>query len=283
MKKSMFILLISLLSIIPLWSKEIYKYSYEQTYAYSLGELNTKYTQYELEENFYKERIPAEYSDAFLYYTRKFPQIRKSFYCLMIHESNNFTAFVHKNKDGSVDYGPSQLNSNNIKNATFRKYYNPKDESHITSRYCFYMVMTINFYYDLVCKYGEEYAFFAYNGGERCVKLIKNNIKDSRYESLLTAVKTYDSAVRKIIKTTEPELTAFVNDYKTRKAVEMAINIITKQNSDEMKPFLYGQYIIESWYNRFLYVRREDLAYLELEEIGIISYPSIGTLSIETA
>ncbi len=88
-------------------------------------------------ENFYLDNIPAEYSDAFLYYTRNRKEMRPYFFSLMMHESNGFTIFEHKNKDGSYDYGPSQLNSNNIKNEKFRNWYNPKDESHITNKYCF--------------------------------------------------------------------------------------------------------------------------------------------------
>lgn len=177
-------------------------YDYEKISYYLLSDET-------LEENFYLDNIPAEYGDAFLYYTRNRKEMRLYFFSLMLHESNGFTAFKHKNKDGSYDYGPSQLNSNNIKNEKFRKWYNPKDESHITSKYCFYMIMSMNFYWDLVNKYGYDYAFYAYNGGEKTVNLIKN--KDSHNNaSLVKTVKTYDVAVRKQMQLAEINLKNYI-------------------------------------------------------------------------
>ena len=161
----------------------------------------------ELEEAWYKERIPAKYADAFLYYTRTKPEIRMNFYSLMVHESNNFTAYVHKNKDGSYDYGPSQLNSKNLTNKTFQKYYRPTDESHITNKYCFYMVETINFYWDLYNKVGEDYAFFAYNGGERAADWKKRGIKPN--SSLIKNVTAYDKAVRSNVEKHIKELASY--------------------------------------------------------------------------
>ena len=158
----------------------------------------------ELEEAWYKERIPAKYADAFLYYTRNKPEMRMNFYSLMVHESSNFTAYVHKNKDGSYDYGPSQLNSRNLTNKTFQKYYRPTDESHITNKYCFYMVETINFYWDLYNKVGEKYAFFAYNGGERAANWKKRGIKSN--SNLIKNVTVYDKAVRSNVEKYTKEL-----------------------------------------------------------------------------
>lgn len=197
-----------------------------------------------LEEQWYLERIPKEYGDAFLYYTQDRTEMRMHFYSLMVHESNNFKAFVNKNLDGSWDYGPSQLNSNNIKNPLFRELYNPKDESHITSKYCFYMVMSINLYWDLVCKYGYEYAFYAYNGGERTIRYKKAGINQNT--SLMKSVTSYDMKVRELIDKHTMEL----NTYKLV-AREMHIyelmseaNFITdntreNNNTDHKRPALF--------------------------------------------
>lgn len=167
----------------------------------------------ELEEAWYKERIPAKYADAFLYYTRTKPEMRMNFYSLMVYESSNFTAFVHKNYDGSYDYGPSQLNSKNLTNKTFQKYYRPTDESHITNKYCFYMVETINFYWDLYNKVGEDYAFFAYNGGERAADWKKRGINPN--SSLIKNVTAYDKAVRSNVEKHTKELASYKEEARS--------------------------------------------------------------------
>lgn len=238
-----------------------------------------------LEENFYLDNIPTEYGDAFLYYTKDKKEMRPYFFSLMMHESNGFTAFKHKNKDGSYDYGPSQLNSNNIKNEKFRKWYNPKDESHITNRYCFYMVMSINFYWDLVNKYGYDYAFYAYNGGERTVKLIKN--KSSRNASLIKAVKSYDAAVRKRMQQAEINLEKYVAQKRAEHIDELQYKII--KNFDDIRLVALNRSksndsILQDTnelgnYNIF-YIRREDLLQFEIKEGIIIGETIIGTLNI---
>ena len=242
-----------------------------------------------LEENFYLDNIPTEYGDAFLYYTKDKKEMRPYFFSLMMHESNGFTAFKHKNKDGSYDYGPSQLNSNNIKNEKFRNWYNPKDESHITNRYCFYMVMSINFYWDLVNKYGYDYAFYAYNGGERTVKLIKN--KSSRNASLIKAVKSYDAAVRKRMQQAEKNLEKYVAQKRAEHIDELQYKIIEKFNDirlvalDRSKNKSKSNDSILQDTNEFgnyniFYIRREDLLQFEIKEGVVIGETIIGTLNI---
>lgn len=242
-----------------------------------------------LEENFYLDNIPTEYGDAFLYYTKDKKEMRPYFFSLMMHESNGFTAFKHKNKDGSYDYGPSQLNSNNIKNEKFRKWYNPKDESHITNRYCFYMVMSINFYWDLVNKYGYDYAFYAYNGGEKTVKLIKN--KSSRNASLIKAVKSYDAAVRKRMQQAEKNLEKYVAQKRAEHIDELQYKIIENFNDirlvalDRSKNKSKSNDLILQDTNEFgnyniFYIRREDLLQFEIKEGVVIGETIIGTLNI---
>ena len=242
-----------------------------------------------LEENFYLDNIPTEYGDAFLYYTKDKKEMRPYFFSLMMHESNGFTAFKHKNKDGSYDYGPSQLNSNNIKNEKFRNWYNPKDESHITNRYCFYMVMSINFYWDLVNKYGYDYAFYAYNGGERTVKLIKN--KSSRNASLIKAVKSYDAAVRKRMQQAEKNLEKYVAQKRAEHIDELQYKIIENFNDirlialDRSKNKSKSNDSILQDTNEFgnyniFYIRREDFLQFEIKEGVVIGETIIGTLNI---
>ena len=241
-----------------------------------------------LEENFYLDNIPVEYGDAFLYYTKDKKEMRPYFFSLMMHESNGFTAFKHKNKDGSYDYGPSQLNSNNIKNEKFRNWYNPKDESHITNKYCFYMVMSINFYWDLVNKYGYDYAFYAYNGGERTIKLIKN--KSSHNTSLIKAVKSYDVAVRKQMQLAEINLKKYVVQKRAEHINELQykiterfnnIHLATLEQTDKDKS---NDLILQDT-NEFgsydvFYIRRENLLQFEIKEGVVIGETIIGTLNI---
>ena len=243
-----------------------------------------------LEENFYLDNIPIEYGDAFLYYTRNRKEMRPYFFSLMLHESNGFTSFKNRNKDGSYDYGPSQLNSNNIKNENFRKWYNPKDESHITNKYCFYMVMSINFYWDLVNKYGYDYAFYAYNGGEKMVKLIKN--KSSHNTSLIKTVKAYDSAVRKQMQLTEINLKNYVVRKRAEHINELQYKIaesfhdinlesleqIAKSKSESNNSILQNTNEFGN-YNVF-YIRREDFLQFEIKEGVVIGETIIGTLNI---
>lgn len=243
-----------------------------------------------LEENFYLDNIPIEYGDAFLYYTRNRKEMRPYFFSLMLHESNGFTSFKNRNKDGSYDYGPSQLNSNNIKNKNFRNWYNPKDESHITNRYCFYMVMSINFYWDLVNKYGYDYAFYAYNGGEKTVKLIKN--KSSHNASLIKTVKAYDSAVRKKMQLTETNIKNYVVQKRAEHINELRYKInerfndinlesleqVAKSKSESNSSILQNTNEFGN-YNVF-YIRREDLLQFEIKEGVVIGETIIGTLNI---
>ena len=243
-----------------------------------------------LEENFYLDNIPTEYGDAFLYYTKDKKEMRPYFFSLMMHESNGFTAFKHKNKDGSYDYGPSQLNSNNIKNKNFRNWYNPKDESHITNRYCFYMVMSINFYWDLVNKYGYDYAFYAYNGGEKTVKLIKN--KSSHNTSLIKTVKAYDSAVRKQMQLTEMNIKNYIVQKRAEHINELRYKITESFNDINLESLEQvansksesNSSILQNTnefgnYNVF-YIRREDLLQFEIKEGVVIGETIIGTLNI---
>lgn len=156
-----------------------------------------------MEEEWYLKRIPKEYANAFLYYTQDKREMRMYFYSLMVHESCNFRYFVNKNKNGTYDYGPSQLNSANIKSEYFRNKYNPTDESKITSRYCFYMVMSINLYYDLLNRYGYDYAYYAYNGGEKTIKYKKNGWY--KYSSLMKHVNEYDKNVKSLVEKHQQE------------------------------------------------------------------------------
>ena len=243
-----------------------------------------------LEEKFYLDNIPTEYGDAFLYYTKDRKEMRPYFFSLMMHESNGFKAFKNKNKDGSYDYGPSQLNSNNIKNEKFRNWYNPKDESHITNRYCFYMVMSMNFYWDLVNKYGYDYAFYAYNGGERTVKLIKN--KSSRYASLIKAVKAYDTAVRKQMQLAEKNLENYVVQKREEHINELQCKItesfynthltaserVAKCESELNNSNL--QYTNEFGNYDVFYIRRKDLLQFEIKEGVVVGKTIIGTFNI---
>lgn len=189
----------------------------------------------EIEENFYKQRIPSTYSDAFLYYTRKCPELRMAFYSIMVHESGNFKVYKRKNTDGSYDLGPSHLNSNNIKNAYFRELYNPTDESHITNVYCFYMIMSLNYFRDMVDKFGNiQDAFYAYNGGQKAPKIIKSNTIPKSKEKFVKNVKAYANTVNTYIDKYEKELSDYKNQINSD--IDCGIKYV-KTNSHKYKNY----------------------------------------------
>lgn len=186
----------------------------------------------DIAEGWYRTRIPAEYADAFLYYTRDKKEIRMDFYSIMVHESANFKYFVNRNRDGSYDYGPSQLNSNNLKNSRFRNAYRPKDESHITSKYCYYMVMTIGFYYDLYKEFGHDYAFFVYNGGRGRLRQLQ-----AGYDTpVIRQVQGYNTRIKYLIQKHNQELKKYIEDSRLEHIESLKIQYINK-NSLALEPF----------------------------------------------
>lgn len=240
----------------------------------------------DLMEMFYKERIPEEFCSAFLYYTKDDPTIRPNFYSIMVHESANFTVFVNKNKNGTYDYGPSQLNSDNLKNDYFMWLYDPKDKSMINTTYTHYMVITINFYKDLVRKYGKDYALYAYNGGERCVELIKNESKDPKYASLLANVKAYNRNVTKRTEQTVKELTKYVDDMKQQLIAEsVGTNDKFLKNNLSVQTSSFIKNINKSRNDICLYFfrRRKNFANLEQEKFEVERHPIIHMLEIKFA
>lgn len=232
-----------------------------------------------IEEEWYKTRIPEEYCNAFLYNTRNNPEVRLSFYSLMVHESGNFKGFVNKNKNGSYDYGPSQLNSNNIANQTFMKAFAPKDMSFINSTYCYYMVTTINYYIALTKEWGD-YAFYAYNGGPRAAKLKKQNITSSQYRSLLKNVTSYYNAVNKNIAKFQKELSEYVSNKRNTHVeqlvhdFERAYLFMLNYNCGFDRVLEYCKQFVS--YITFYYIRREDFLELKTDEFFVIVNSIIG-------
>lgn len=242
-------------------------------------------------EMYYRENIPEEYANAFIYYTRNCPEIRQEFYSIMVHESGNFKAFVNKNSNGSYDLGPSQLNTYNLKNEYFMELYSPKETTFIETKYTYYMVITINFYKDLVRKYGKEYAFYAYNGGEKCVALIKENNKDSCNRSLIKNVKNYNNSVNNILENTRNEIGTYIYNY--RLANKPKSNRFQAISTVQIKNETLGNKILtklteninklvnskELYYIR----RRNEFAELRGEELRIDTHPIIRMLNIQFA
>ena len=242
-------------------------------------------------EMYYRENIPEEYANAFIYYTRDCPEIRQEFYSIMVHESGNFKAFVNKNSNGSYDLGPSQLNTHNLKNKYFMELYSPKETTFIETKYTYYMVITINFYKDLVRKHGKEYAFYAYNGGEKCVALIKENNKDSRNRSLINNVTNYNNSVNSILENTRNEIGTYIYNY--RMANNPKTNHFQVVNTVQFKKETLGNKILtklteninklvnskELYYIR----RRNEFAELHREELKVNTHPIVRVLNIQFA
>lgn len=131
---------------------------------------------------FYSQRIPEEYLVIFMYFTKDRKELRELVYAVMRHESINFKAFVHHNKNGSTDYGPMMLNSRNIESKDFMRKYSSNKEKLLKmgfdlktqhGKYNYYTSICINFLAYLVKKYEKEgrsgaawFALRAYNAGE---------------------------------------------------------------------------------------------------------------------
>jgi len=235
-------------------------------------------------EDFYRDNIPDEYCEAFIYYTKDCPEIRMNFYSIMIVESGNFRWFRNVNENGSVDLGPSQLNSNNLKNKQFVRAFRPKDESMITSKYCYYMVMTIGYYKDLYDRLGDKYAFYAYNGGDKAARQIKNG--ETHNESLIKKVKSYDRLVRKQVEIKTQEL----EEYVKLRRVQHVMSVYEKYYKDIMwkttelliSEVRFGpsrECFNKLRFDRTSYFfRRKDFFQFESEEVGVDINPEVRTL-----
>lgn len=258
------VVLFSMLSVFPAQVK----YDYYQDLSESIK------TDKEFEKDFYKTRIPANYADAFLYYTEEYDKIdstfRMKFYSIMVHESGNFKRYVNKNLNGSVDLGPSQLNSYNINNAAFMKQYKPKDKSHITTLYCYYMVVSINYYWDLIKTYGDKYALYAYNGGPKAARIARNNIQDPRFASLVRATTSYNRNVRKNVKRFSQELQEFIKVSRIEHITELKqqYSFITKlKNSIPRRSVHQGKKFVSDVVLYF--IRKKQFRELQPNELVI--------------
>ena len=225
----------------------------------------------EIVKEFYKERIPEEYCDAFLYYTEDMPEIRMNFYSIMVIESGNFKYFVGRNKNGTIDLGPSQLNSSNINNTRFVKAFTPEDKTHITTDYCLYMVLSIGYYKDLYKRFGEKYAFYAYNGGDKAARLMKKGETSNR--SLIKNVTAYDTKVRKVIAEKTEELESYIVERRTKHVEEIIVELgdIVVIEPDDIFSGDFGVRFDELLNHvRPCIFRRKNLFKLETEEFVVI-------------
>ena len=79
------------------------------------------------------------------------------------------------NKDGSIDVGPLQLNSNNLKNKWFLELFAPEKYESMEANN-FYMVTCINYFACLKNEYSSiEKALKVYNGGPRAIRRNSSN------------------------------------------------------------------------------------------------------------
>lgn len=232
------------------------------------------------EEEYYRQVIPAEFCETFLYYTKDFPEIRLNFYSIMVHESGNFKYFKNRNRNGTLDLGPSQLNSANLENPDFVDAFAPKDNYHIYSMNCYYMVLTINYYHDLYKRLGDEFAFYAYNGGDRAARLVRENNKSSRYASLIKAVTTYDASVRALIEKHKAEMAPVVAKLRGE-FVNWLCEIYNARFGDDS--IGYDIHAAEDFYKfgndriAYYYIRRKYLTELKSEEVIVVLNPVVGT------
>lgn len=167
---------------------------------------------------FYSQRIPEEYLVIFMYFTKDRQELRELVYAVMKHESINFKAFIHHNKNGSTDYGPMMLNSKNIESKEFMKKYSSNKDKLIKmgfdlntqhGKYNYYTSICINFLAYLVKKYEREgrsgaawFALRAYNAGES-----SNTLKASK--TRVRKGTTYANTVWNIYQKTQKDMQRF--------------------------------------------------------------------------
>lgn len=120
------------------------------------------------------EYVPEKYVEAFYYYTQcdtvnKTNNLRLQILAVGEHETGWKPLTSKKNKNGSVDKGYLQLNSDNIKDDWFMWRFGPS----INDSYSYdasdeleiYLIICIKLYKSLYLKYGDN-ATYCYNGGE---------------------------------------------------------------------------------------------------------------------
>lgn len=120
------------------------------------------------------EYVPEKYLDAFYYYTAcdtatKTNNLRLQILAVGEHETGWKPLTSKKNKNGSVDKGYLQLNSDNIKDDWFMWRFGPRENDEYQynkeDELELYLITCIKLYKSLYLKYGDN-ATYCYNGGE---------------------------------------------------------------------------------------------------------------------
>lgn len=274
-KQSIFIICFTLISVL------LYSNNYippTDSINCNINIYNTILPTETIQENFYRSRIPEEFIDAFLYYTKDRKEMRLIFYSIMVYESANFRVYEHLNPNKSIDYGPSHLNSCNIKNKYFIELYGPDDTTHITSTYCYYMVLTINLYWDLHTKYGPRYALYGYNGGERAIKLIQDKSYTNSQMEYIRHVTAYNRNVNAHLLEYEKTLRNYtiVEKFKLLQELDYSISILLMRNISSTIEKLnhivnnYGIYFITSGkFHDFIFEEYEIVVHSEVTQFNI--------------
>jgi hypothetical protein len=128
-----------------------------------------RYTQEDIKE-LVQNVIPAEYVEAFLFYTNidEDPAfLRIQLLAIGRLESDWVkTRSDNINKNGTHDLGYLMLNSNNIKNTGFMNQFGPIDEYPAKDTVELYLITCIRYYQYLCKRYGYENGATIYNAGE---------------------------------------------------------------------------------------------------------------------
>ena len=170
--------------------------------AFVVNEQELTMTMY---RDYLKITIPEEFVDAFYYYTVHDIASGLELVAIGKRESRWKEFKSKKNKDGSYDYGPLQLNSNNIKNKKFMATYSPlEEEKHlVNSDNHLYMIVCIKYYLSLKKYFNSEMhqTLKVYNGGYRALSAKKNTRLYKQTESYASMVTKAISGVKENYKT----------------------------------------------------------------------------------
>lgn len=182
---------------------------------------------------FYKQSIPEAYAETFLKATESRPDLRMVLFAMMRLETQEFTHYVsHKpNDNGTMDYGPLMLNSDNIKSEEFRNKYYPKDD--------FWTDLDLSNLTD------EEFTYNVYMVA--CVNLfiahMKTYEKGPRWEQLMKSIKAYNAGP-KVLRQKTGKAVRRANAYynkivKNIESSKLAFNEMAEMYKTELDPRVF--------------------------------------------
>lgn len=229
------------------------KEQYLQSHSYKINKdvesrkIFNKYFEDVAYYKFIKESIPEKFVLPFFQFTKDNKNLGIEILGIAKHESNWKWFRGKMNENGSVDLGPLMLNSFNIQDKSFMKYFANNCEEYIYDLDIYYMLICINYYKNIRINYGPWHALQIYNGGYRA-------IRRSASKKLKTTVTKYANTVYKYINQYTKNWKEFKETYY--KDYEKHIqNFNLERNNKVFMVCMSNPDILESFYSHIEYNR----------------------------